>query len=261
MNNSYKEESFAKSYSKALYDLFYDEDFNVSPRGLMVKEKLNVSIIFNPTSFLMKNDAKSSEIRYINGELEWYFKGLNDVDFISNYSKFWKRICNKDGSCNSAYGKLIFVNRNIYGFTQYSWALKQLLEDKDTRKAIMFFNNRDFQYNCNKDFVCTSYIIFFIRDNMLYMNVHMRSNDAILGTINDVAFFSMLHQQMFRHIREKYVDIKLGYYSHIIDSFHIYEDKFPLVDSMLKNDFTSTEYVLDYNIIDNKCNFLKFKSL
>jgi len=37
-----------------------------------------------------------------------------------------------------------------------------------------------------------------IRDNKLNFSVSMRSNDAILGTPTDVAFFCLLQQQMLK---------------------------------------------------------------
>ena len=261
MNNKYLGNNFCEVYRRSIEDLLYNYDFEVSPRGLKVREILNVSLIFNPLNFIFENKKKSSNIDYINGELEWYFEGRNDLDFISKYSKFWSKISNEDGTCNSAYGKLIFKDRNKYGLTQYNWALNQIFEDLDTRKSIMFFNNRDFQYKDNKDFICTNYVMFIVRDRKLFMNVHMRSNDAVLGTINDVAFFSLLYQQFLRHVNEFYGDIEVGTYSHIVDSFHLYENKFSIVKDMLREDFVNVDYKLEYDIIDKNGEFIEFKNI
>lgn len=253
--------SFANVFKFGLYDLLYNPSFISKPRGLTVKEILGVSFEFNPQYFLFKNEIKSSEINYINGELEWYFKGRDDIQFISKYSKFWKNVCNADGSCNSAYGKLLFKDLNNFGVTQYQWALRKIIQDSDTRQALMFLNNQKFQYEGNKDFVCTSYIILFVREEHLYMRVYMRSNDAIYGTVNDVAFFCLLQQQILRHLKKFIPNIKLGTYTHTVDSFHLYENKFSLVEDMLKNNFLSIIYELDYDIIDSNGNFIEFKKL
>lgn len=261
MNNRYIGDNFCDVYRRSLNDLVYNFDFKVAPRGLVVKEQINTSLVFNPKNFIFENKVKSSNIDYINGELEWYFSGRNDLDFISKYSKFWNKISNEDGTCNSAYGKLIFKDKNKYGFTQYDWALKQIAEDLYTRKSIMFFNNKDFQYDNNKDFICTNYVMFLVRENKLFMNVHMRSNDAILGTINDVAFFSILYQQFLRHLNTIYKNLKVGVYSHTVDSFHLYENKFSTVCDMLRENFINKEYELDYDIINKEGEFVKFKKI
>lgn len=254
-------ESFSKVFELGLYDLTYNPSFISKPRGFLIKEKIGVIFEFNPKNFLFKNEVKSSEVKYINGELEWYFRGLDNIDFISKYSKFWNNVCNDDGSCNSAYGKLIFKNINAFGFTQYNWALNKIIQDNDTRQALMFLNNRDFQYDGNKDFVCTSYIILFVRNKSLYMRVHMRSNDAIYGLINDVAFFCILQQQIYRHLKSYIKDLELGTYSHIVDSFHLYENKFSLVENMLNSNFYPVQYELDYDIINSNGDFIEFKNI
>lgn len=259
---SYTSEKFSEVYKSALSDLLFEADFVSEPRNIEVRENIGVLLEFSPKNFIFKNSVRSSKIDYINGELEWYFRGMDDVGFISTYSGFWKNICNEDGSCNSAYGKLLFVDKNEYGFTQYQWALKKLKEDVDTRQSVMFLNGRQFQYEGNKDFVCTSYVIFFVREGKLYMRVHMRSNDAVLGTPNDVSFFSVLQQQMCRHINQECgYSLELGTYSHIVDSMHLYSDKYDVVERMLKEEFLSSSYVLDYDIIDTDGKFLKLKKI
>lgn len=258
---AYRDHTFSAVYKSGLSDLFYNPDFVSKPRGSLVKENLGVSMEFHPASPMFNNTIKSSELEYINGELEWYFKGLNDVEFIANYSKFWNNVCNPDGTCNSAYGKLIFKDTNKHGYTQYEWVMSRLIRDLETRQAIMLFNKPRFQYDDDKDFVCTSYVMLLVRENYLYMRVHMRSNDAILGTPNDVVFFSILQQQVLRHLRRYYPNIILGTYTHLVDSFHIYENKFKIVEKMLKNRFDRVDYLLKYDIIEESGKFKELKKI
>lgn len=258
---AYRDLTFSGVYESGLSNLFHNPDFISAPRGSLVKEDLGVSFEFDPIASMFSNAVKSSELNYINGELEWYFRGLNDVEFISKYSKFWNNVCNPDGSCNSAYGKLIFKDKNKHGYTQYGWALSRLIKDLETRQAVLLFNKPRFQYDADKDFVCTSYVMFLVRERRLYMRVHMRSNDAILGTPNDVAFFSILQQQMLRHLKNHHPNLMLGTYTHSVDSFHLYENKFKLVEDMLKEDFKNKEFKLDYDIIDESGNFKELKRI
>jgi thymidylate synthase len=234
----FKGDNFSNVYEESLRSLYTNPDYKTSPRGLSIKEDLGVVLEFkNPLNSLYSNGRRSSQFKYIAAEYLWYFLGRNDVEFISKYSSFWKNIQNEDGTANSAYGNLIFKLKNKHDYTQYAWAIESLIKDSDSRQAIMHFNSDRHQYESNKDFVCTIYSIFHIRDNKLHYTVKMRSNDAILGLPTDVAFFTMLQQQAYLHLKETYPNLELGTYSHHIDSYHIYERHFDLVNDMLEHYF------------------------
>lgn len=236
----YSGQSFAEVYQKSLKDLYENPDYSSNPRGLQIKENMGVVLeIENPMLSLYSNDRRGSQKKYIAAEFLWYFSGRNDVEFISEYASFWNSIQNEDGTVNSAYGNLIFSKKNRFGINQYEWAIKSLTKDIDSRQAIMHFNLPEHQYETNKDFVCTMYGIWHIRDNRLNLTIHMRSNDAILGTPTDIAFFSVLQQQALSHLNQTWPGLKLGKYTHIVDSYHIYERNFNLVNEMLQHDFKS----------------------
>lgn len=237
----YEGNSFADVYRDSLDELLYLPEFESSPRGLACKETTNVALVINdPLQALYSNDRRSSQLKYIAAELLWYFNRSDDVNFITKYASFWGKIKNSDDTVNSSYGNLLF-NPSIAqnDLSQYEWALESLIRDKDSRQAIMHFNLPRHQYSSNKDFVCTMYGIFHIRNNKLNFKVSMRSNDAILGTPTDIAFFTILQQQALKHLQVKYPDIQLGKYTHCVDSYHIYEKNFNIVSDMLKSHFIS----------------------
>ena len=131
--------------------------------------------------------------------------------------------------------------------------MDSLIEDKDSRQSIIHFNKPSHQWKGNKDFVCTLNGIFQIRDNRLNFTVDMRSNDLVLGTATDVAFFCLLQQQMLKHLRLTYPDLKMGSYTHIVHSLHIYERHFNLVKEMLTTPFSHMSYPpLNKNLITKK---------
>jgi thymidylate synthase len=165
--------------------------------------------------------------------------GRNDVAWISKYAKFWEHIQNPDGTVNSSYGNLLFTLKNEHGFSQYEWAHQSLVKDKDTRQAVLHFNLPKHQSFENKDFVCTMYGIFQIRENKLNFTIHMRSNDVILGLPTDIAFFAVLQMQMLNHLKITYPELELGTYTHIANSLHVYERHFELVENMLGQSFKS----------------------
>lgn len=234
--------TFAEVYSASLLDLFANSEYETKPRDLKIKENLNVSLIVKDPSFcLYKNPFRSSQYKYIAAEFLWYFLGRNDVKFIKKYASFWDSIKNDNGTVNSAYGNLIFKRKNKYDLTQYEWAYQSLINDKDTRQAILHFNTPEHQYFSNKDFVCTIYAVFHIRNNKLNFTVHMRSNDVILGTPTDFAFFATLQCQMLAHLKPTYLELELGTLTHCVDSYHLYERHFGLVDNMIDHPFTAEQ--------------------
>jgi len=234
----HKGSTFAEVYSESLKAAYQNPQFITNPRGMKIHENTDVALVIeNPLSCLYENEARSSQFKYIAAELLWYFMGRNDVAFIEQYAKFWASIQNEDGTVNSSYGNLLFSKQNRYGLSQYQWAHDSLVKDKDSRQAVMHFNLPEHQYFGNKDFVCTMYGIFQIRDNRLNLTVSMRSNDAIWGTPTDVAFFSVLLSQMHFHLLRTYPTLELGTYTHVANSYHIYERHFKLVEEMLSFDF------------------------
>lgn len=239
----FKGETFADVYELVLNDILYNPQYQSSPRGMKINEISDAALIIeDPRYCLYENSRRSSQFKYIAAELVWYFTGRKDADFITPYAKFWDRIKNKDGSVNSAYGNLIFTEELEDGRNQYRWALDSLIQDKDSRQAIIHFNKPSHQWKGNKDFVCTLNGIFQIRDNKLNFTVDMRSNDLILGTPTDVAFFCLLQIQMLEHLRKYYPELELGTYTHIAHSLHLYERHFNLISEMLEKSFNPQSY-------------------
>lgn len=250
-----KAEMFAFAYEELLSKLLYAPQYVTSPRGHKCYENIDVVLeIENPQYNLYENEARSSQKKYIAAELLWYFGGTNKTTDISDYASFWKQIENSDSTVNSAYGYLLFTEKNIHGKNEWTHAVESLLKDKDTRQATVRFSKPNQLYDGNKDHACTMYAVFHIREDKLKMTTHMRSNDAILGLPTDFAFFTTLQQQMLTHVNDVYPNVKLGSYTHVVDSMHIYERHFELVKNMLKSDFYSDAITTDgiVNLIDSK---------
>lgn len=240
----YQASTFASVYEELLNDLIKDPEYKTQPRDMKINEFCDVALVIeNPISCLYSNPFRSSQLKYIAAEFLWYFMGRNDVEFISKYAKFWESIENGDGTVNSSYGHLLFNTKNEHGYTQYQWALDSLIKDKDSRQAVLHFNLPTHQRLGNKDFVCTMYGIFQIRENKLNFTINMRSNDVILGLPTDVAFFVILQSQMLSHLRKHggYPDLEMGTYTHFANSSHVYERHFDLVSKMITKKFESIE--------------------
>ena len=218
-----------------------------SPRGLRVIEEHLTTLAFNPLYPLMQFEAKAFNWKYFVGELWWYLSKETTIEKINNFSSFWKTLT-VDNRVNSNYGYVILERQH----NQFVWALQALLRDKSTRQAIMVFNTPRYQIEGVKDFVCTMYVNFWIRDNALNMKVQMRSNDIFYGLQYDAPFFSLIHQSMHLELLNQYNDLRLGTYYHCSDNTHYYERHFGLVEDVL------TEY-RNNNGVSNPNNDLKLK--
>lgn len=243
MTDKFIGDGLATVYPHILRNLLKDPEYTASPRGMMINELTDVKIVLSdPRSNLYTNSTRSSQKRYIAAELLWYYSGSNKVEHIAKHAPFWRQIANEDGTVNSAYGHLLFTERAGHMLNEWSWAVKQLSNDKHTRQALIRFNKPHHNDKLSKDFPCTVYAQFQIRNNRLNFSVSMRSNDAILGLPTDIAFFTTLQMQMLELLQETvYPELSLGRYTHKVDSLHLYERDFEKVEQMLKTSFEPTQ--------------------
>ena len=241
--------SFSNTF-KNIINHIEGQNQSADPRGLKVKESILSSFMINPATPIANFEKRKFNWKYLAGELAWYLKKNRDVDFISSFSNFWGTLTNPDSNeINSNYGSLVFNKE------QFGWVIDSLVADKNSRQAIMFFNQPKFQFEGNKDFVCTMYANFFIRDNKLNMKIQMRSNDIFYGLTFDAPFFAFLQQSIHIKLLETYPDLQLGTYYHFADNLHFYERHFDLAKSIQEEDINIKQdsknvFVLKEKFID-----------
>lgn len=256
----YHQTHISEAFRQVLRDLWIFPDFVTSPRGMEVREIRDCSLeIDKPMINLYTNKHRGSPKKYIAAELLWYFSGTNNPTYIENYASLWKGIHNPDGTINSAYGNLLFEDKNEHGITQYQWVIESLKKDKDSRQAFMHFNKPKHQWFGNRDQVCTLQSLFHIRDNKLYMTLTMRSNDVIYGFMTDWAFFSILHYHVFLDMKKYYPELEMGSYTHISHSMHLYERHYELVSKMIDEPFENESIPLLNETIINEDGTIKDK--
>ena len=138
----------------------------------------------------------------------------------------WSDLRQVDGSWLSNYGQYWFGK----AYTGFDWVMNSLISDKDSRQAVIPMLSKEHLFPGNKDIVCTYSVGFRIRNNRLNMSVNMRSQDAMWGMTNDVFCFSVLHEMVYVALRDtKYDELKMGRYSHKVDSLHVYERHFDML--------------------------------
>lgn len=220
----------ASSEFKRILNKIKNRGKQTNPRDLKVKEILLQTLEIHPHYPIIDYPSREFNWRYLAGEIGWYLRKDTKLTYIQPFSNFWNKITNTDNTVNSNYGQLLFGE-------QLRWVYDSLVKDKDSRQAIAFLNQPKFQYPGNKDFVCTMYLNFFIRDNKLNMKMTIRSNDMVYGFSYDAPFFSFVMQHMYLWLKEtKYPELELGTYYHYADNIHYYEQHFSLMNKILKED-------------------------
>ncbi len=218
--------NFSKQFQKVIKNI--EEIGDVSqPRDMKVKELQLTTLPIDSVSPFANFESRKFNWKYFAGELAWYLRKDRDVDYIGQFSGFWSTLTNPNSNeINSNYGSLLFNE-------QLEWVVDSLKADQNSRQAIAFLNQPKFQFEGNKDFVCTMYLNFFIRNNTLHMKVQMRSNDIFYGLTFDAPFFAFVHQHVFLWLRDTYPELQLGVYYHCADNTHFYERHFELADKIL----------------------------
>ena len=239
------------SFSKTFIDIIKhinSEGVESQPRDLKVREVSLADFDIDPKYPIADFPARKFNWKYLAGELAWYLHRDSDVDYIGKYSGMWSTLTNPGtNEVNSNYGALVINDE------QFSWVIESLKKDVNSRQAIMFFNQPKFQFEGNKDFVCTMYANFFIRKNTLMMKLQMRSNDIFYGLTFDAPFFSFLMQSIYQILLKDMPDLKLGAYFHYADNLHFYEKHFELAENIIALEPNEdSSFVLKKPLIDYK---------
>lgn len=238
-------ENIHDAYLGTLRDVYENYECLSSPRGQACREILDYTFRISepkPETIITKDAERNTTIAsYTTKEVELYNACTNDVEDFAKASKFWKKLANPDGTVNSAYGYLIWKNKSHgntfeysdeelmssvsdgYMRTPWEWAKTSLLQDKDSRQAILRFSLPSHQWHGNKDQTCTMHGWFSIRDNKLNLSITMRSNDLMLGLVYDLPWFISLIYRMRDELKDKYPSLDIGHYTHTVHSMHIYE--------------------------------------
>ncbi len=180
---------------------------------------------------------------YIERELEWYLsESLNVNNFPGGAPKIWRQVATPDGFINSNYGHLIFSGKNYY---QYARCLETLIGDSKfySRRASMIYTRPSIQDEAFEqgmsDFICTDAVHVFLRLSRessprpeLHYIVYMRSNDAVFGYKNDLAWHEFVVSKLVNDLKNSRPDLD-RLEARLIQwnaaSLHVYRRHFDLI--------------------------------
>lgn len=283
---TFKGNSLLEIYKQAIPFLLNTPEEVRSPRGQKVHEIIGAHILIKRPDNCTWNTSSQTRpypLQYLKDELCAYLAGTNSLTTFEGISKFWGQLSDDNETVNSAYGHIInelkLTNKhyehvapwldsslqvvncwNKETFTQIEWVIESFKKDKDTRQAIMFVASPYFQYEGNKDFICTLNYHFIIDSNdKLNMIVNRRSQDIHFGMTFDVPWEVTLQSIILYEIQKIYPNVTLGTYQLNCNSLHMYERNFDIYEKFA-NDDTHRETCLP-PITDNYFNneFIKGK--
>lgn len=195
--------------------------------------------IDNPYAF-----CRNLNLTYLIGELLFYLKGENKLANIVKYSKFWEKVSDDGENLNSCYGYYIWKriaglnntnNETNANLSQFDYCLSNLIQNINSKKAVITIYEGGLHSYKTNDNPCTMYLQFLIRNDKLNMIVNMRSNDIWFGLPYDLPFFCFVMKMMYYQLQETYSNLKLGHYTHISNSLHLYQKDFEKVKDIFRN--------------------------
>ena len=212
-----------------------DLDYVIDKTGCKTLELINASFIADEDYIFRKPNQD-----YIERELEWYkSQSLMVQDIPGETPKIWKEVASNLGVINSNYGFIIWSYDN---WSQYDNVLIELGENPDSRRANMIYTRpsiwEDYHIDGMNDFICTNNVQYFIRDNKLITSVYMRSNDAVFGYNNDLAWQKHVRDKLIDDLEtDTYIRYEAGPIYWNVGSFHVYERHFEHVEKWMKANF------------------------
>lgn len=244
--------NFDHIFAKVISSIMNKPEHVCSPRGIKVNEILAQTFALdNPRSRLLALSARDANYGFAVGEFFWYWLGKQDLESMLYYNKRMGNFSDDGFTLNSAYGYRTRQQKFEVGrvdgpghmvsnqTTQWAAVKKTLLEDPDSRRAILIVGvPGDYTvgaYKPSKDLPCTLSLQFFIRDNRLFLHTTMRSNDVVWGLTYDLFSFTLLQECMMLELQAAgMTKLKLGAYYHTAGSLHIYEHHFKMASEIVK---------------------------
>lgn len=209
--------------------------FVTDKTGAKMVECINMIAVLDPSQPVIEFPGRKTPEAYVQAELDWYLSQDLSIEKIGEKAKIWKDVASINCTVNSNYGWCIFSKDN---YEQYEHCLKELINNRESRRAVMIYTRPSMQEDYCKDgmndFICTNGVQCFIRNNRLLYLVHMRSNDAIYGMFNDIAWHCWVYNKLLTDLQKTYPELQLSNEGIVWNagSFHVYERHFDMLDKI-----------------------------
>ncbi|MFF7081791.1 thymidylate synthase [Streptomyces lavendulae] len=197
----------------------------VKPRGMATTEVIGAHLtLTEPRRRLVSlPPVRILNAAFAAAEATWILSG-SDEGWIYTYNQQMARYAD-DGVLRGAYGPRMRAWRP--GHDQLDHVRRTLLEDPDSRRALIQLYDPDRDIPHHSDVPCTLGYRFYLRDGLLEMHTTMRSQDLWLGFCYDIFTATVLHELMAH-----WIGAGLGHYHHHVDSLHLYHANLPAAQTL-----------------------------
>jgi thymidylate synthase len=195
--------------------LILEEGKPCAPRGIATREIYPVTLsLRNPRARVLRVGGRTINPAFAVAETLWILSGT-DEPWIFDFNARLRNYAD-DGRLAGAYGPRLraFGSR----IDQLAGARSKLVEDPDTRQAVIQILDPATVRPGHRDVPCTLSYRFLLRDKRLTAFCTMRSQDAWLGLPYDVFVGTVIQELM-----ASWVGAEVGEYHHTVDSLHLYE--------------------------------------
>lgn len=166
-------------------------------------EMLNASFIADEVTIFGKPSPD-----YVRREIQWYLTQDRRLSAMEGpIPEIWRRVSSNVGTVNSNYGWCVFSEENG---SQFDHCWRELAQNPRSRRACMIYQRPSMHVDAfdqsMSDFICTNAVHCFVREQSagpprLYYHVYMRSNDAVFGYKNDLAWHEFVYYLLLLYLR------------------------------------------------------------
>lgn len=191
-------------------------------------------------------DNPESQNRIWRAGYNWRLRNATGLD--SNACNYYLEQCSKSGHSVSSNGHVRFQSMyKVQEVDQLRYVYETLKKDPSSRQAVMTLWDpvKEYHAGSSKDYPCSNWVTFRIRDNKLHCMLGIRSNDLLWG-------FSHINVYEFTVIQEilaGMLGVEVGEYHHVAQSLHIYQHHWEKTLSII--DFRSQSYGATKGLLPN----------
>lgn len=255
---------FAEAYKKVIEDIqaFGNDVIGVKDihsvgsefgtKNRLTKEILAYSFtVSNVRSRFLYSHRRQLKKQYALASFFWTLLGTRRPGSILPFNSRGKVFLSESGDLPSAIGPHVFKLRDGR-YSGFERVLALLSLDPSSRRAVVqFLSNSDLTKKL-RDVPCYNFIQFFVRENLLYSHVVMRSQNALMLLPYDFYLFSMLHEAMSVRL-----NIQPGAMHYTCSSIHIYEDDLKFAQDIIADPIEAIEHESMINFSNETIESLK----
>lgn len=232
MSKFIKAFTFAEAFMKINDYVLNNVEFETESRNGKCKEVIGLLAEISTPELGAIVQIPNSRIDYAYAEKFWDFMisgGTDAAEAFKEYPNVAKFITKPKSDAlpenfNTFYGPRLVA--------QLPAIIKELNENENSRRAVIQILQEQDQVLLGSDetleYPCTDSITFNIRDGLLHMHTHMRSQNC--AVVMQLDFYLM--QRLFEHIASL-TGTKMGTYTHSIVSAHVFDRDFEYIKGFL----------------------------